>query len=164
MVFEGFQRLDEAAGAIQDYLRSPEGRKLPDDVQDKAWEMIRPGGSMSFAVPHFAELIYARKDVKDKTAIKLAARCMALNAQTGAEHTAEPRAVAVMNALRRRSGEKAPEGMPWPKAENDLNPLTQYDPDAVKAAAEVPGPEPVPAPAQAGLTTGELIPADDKDE
>jgi hypothetical protein len=131
MDFQEFNYSDEAAAAIQDFLRSSEGKKLPEDVQDKAWEFIRPGGSMNFAVAHFAELLFARaKDIKSNEALQLAASCARVAYLHNIDTLGGRRGVAVMHALRRRSGEKAPEGSKWPPAADDPRPRIQYLPEA----------------------------------
>lgn len=124
-----FTRVDEGAGAIQDFLRSKEGRSLPEDVQETVWEYIRPGGSQAFAVCYFAELIYARTDVKSAEAKRLAARCAEVASAVGVDQMAGGRGREVAMALRRKSGLKAPKGVKWPSAKDDPEPLARLKKD-----------------------------------
>jgi hypothetical protein len=126
MSFETFTRIDEAAGAIQDFLRSKDGQALPEDIQDKAWEMIRPGGSQAYALIGFAELVFARKNEVNKAANKLAAACAELGAKQAMPDFANGRGDTLSLAMRRRSGEKAPKGMKWPSAKDDPEPKDYF--------------------------------------
>jgi hypothetical protein len=150
MTFVNYQYADQAAAAIQDFLRKPEGRELPQAIQDKAWELIRPGGSLSFAVAYFAELIFARKEEVSNAALQLAASCAQVANLHNIDNMGGRRGVGIMMALRRRSGEKAPVGMSWPKAEDDPTPRAQFLSDEKKAEAgieeAVPSTSPVAGP------------------
>jgi hypothetical protein len=126
MPFEQVTRIDEAAGAIQDFLRSKDGQALPEDIQEKAWEMIRPGGSQAYAVIGFAELVFARKSEVNATANRLAAACALLGATQAMPDLAAGRGEAISMAMRRRSSEKAPKGMKWPSAKDDPDPKEHF--------------------------------------
>jgi hypothetical protein len=148
MEFVTYHQPADAAAAIQDYMRSTAGRKLPKDIQEQVWEFLRPGGSVSFAVAYFAELVFARKEeIDDNEALRLAASCAAHGATYHIDNLGGARGAGIMQALRRRSGEKAPTGLTWPAAKDDPEPRVQF----VKAEPPAPiqppiEPPPLPGP------------------
>lgn len=144
-MFEPFTTAEDSVAAIQEFLRGEDGRALPQDVQDKAWSFLLPGGpagtSVSFTVAYFVELMYARKKDVPNSALKLAARCAAYGQMYSVDNLGGERGSNIMQALRRKSGEKAPTGMSWPAAADDPDARDEFISDADRPA---PPPEPTP--------------------
>ncbi len=141
--FVSFSAPDEAAAAIQDFLRSSDGTSMPQDVQDKAWDFLKPGGSLSFAVAYFAELVYARKaDISNKPALQLAAACAALGSMNGIDNLGGARGSGIMQQLRKKSGEKAAVGMGWQTPDDAPEPREQFLSEKDKPKPEEPAEEP----------------------
>lgn len=145
-MFQPFSTAEDSVSAIQNYLRSEDGLALPQDVLDKAWSFLLPGGpagtSVSFMVAYFVELMYARRKEVPNSALKLAAQCAAYGQMHSVDNLGGERGSGIMQALRRKSGEKAPSGLSWPVAADDPEPRDEFISDADRPA---PPPEPVPA-------------------
>lgn len=160
MDYPNLQHAEDGAKAIQNFLRSATLADLPRDMQDQAWDLIAPGQSISFAVAHFAHMVYARQDEVSNDALKLAAACAGVTGTLGIDDMGvDNKGIRMMQAMRRRSGEKAPVGMSWPDAENDPEPRESFkkkvEPDAPLPA---PNPTPVEAVPPATATPVEAVP------
>lgn len=109
ITFTTYVQPDDIAAAIQDFLYDqPEA--LPADVRAKAREFFRPGGSVSFPVAYFAELLYANDVVDDPTALQLGASAAHYGSINGVDNLGGGRGAAIALALRKRAGESAPTG------------------------------------------------------
>jgi hypothetical protein len=146
MDYKPFTDPNAALEAIQDFMRSNESKKLPQDVQDRIWKWLRPGNdetgtSVSFVVAYFAEIIYARKeDIDSNDALRLAASCAAYGQMYNVDNLGGARGGGIIQALRRRSGERAPQGQAWIKADDDPKPritfVKDYKPEEIEKPAE----------------------------
>ena len=141
--FQYFPFAEQAVGAMFDYLTSDQSKKdLPDDVREKALEFIRPGGSQTFAMAYFAELVFARaKEIKASEPLMLAASCAATASRLNIDTLAGERGQAISNALQRRAGAKPPQGAHFQKAEDDPEPRPQFLENDT-----IPSPHPNPPP------------------
>lgn len=95
----------------------------PKDIKEMILNYLDPGKSMSFAVSEFAEIVYARKSELSKRVVALGASmamCASHNQINGFADNDGARGRGIVEALRRHSGEKAPEGHEW--ATKDLDP------------------------------------------
>jgi hypothetical protein len=151
MTFQAFTNAEDAVKAIVEYMKTPAFRKLPQDMQDRIWGWMIPGNpetgtSQSFLATSFAELIYARKEeVEDNEALRLAAGAAAYGNLHSVDSMGGPRGAGIMQALRRRSGEKAPVGLSWPKAADDPDPRQDFLPKSEEPEQEnnaAPDPKP----------------------
>lgn len=142
---------DEAATELFRFVvEHPE--KFPDDMREEILKLLEPGKSISFAVSEAAEMIYARQKELDKDVIALGAE-LAMNASYNRVNNFADddgkRGKAITEALRRASGEKAPDGVKWPLKDDDPDPKQVYLPPDEKNVGEVPAPE---------LVTGGVVP------
>lgn len=154
MDFSSYSDPNESADAISAFLRSADGRALPDDVQSIAWSFMGPGGSTSFAVSNFVELIYARMADVTPIALALAASVGAYCNFYAVDDLGGARGRNVIGALRRDSGERAPTGKPWPKRADDPDSRDEFKKAAVYINVDAPPVtvEDPPLPAAKGRT------------
>lgn len=126
MDFTHYSDPNESAQAVQAFLRSKDGRALPKDVQDRAWGFLAPGGSISFAVANFVELIYARRADVSPIALALAASVGSYCQLYNVDGLGGERGAGVLSALRRDSGEKMPNGRVWAPESDDPKPRHEF--------------------------------------
>lgn len=119
MEFTHYSDPNESVAAVQSFLRSKDGRALPKDVEGQAWGFLKPGGSVSFAVSNFVELIYARRADVSPIALALAASVGTYCQLYSVDSLGGERGAAVLSALRRDSGEKMPNGRVWAPESDD---------------------------------------------
>lgn len=109
IAFITYAQPDDLAAVIQDFLYdNPEA--LPLDVRTKVREFFRPGGSVSFPIAYFAELLYANDAVEDVAALQLGASAAHYGSANGVDNLSGGRGALISLSLRKRSGEDAPTG------------------------------------------------------
>jgi hypothetical protein len=112
------------------------------DIGDEAAQLLEPlfrtGAGPVDAVVRFPEIVFARPKEVPKSILPLAAGLADLAHREGwhSDGNRAGRMAAISKALRRRSGEKAPAGAPWPGAKSDPAPMPEYAPPPTDAATE----------------------------
>lgn len=139
IIYDG---IADAANAARSYVLTNQAA-LPDHVRDQLVAAAGTGTSPVDLTSLFVRSVYANRDDFPNDAKAIAAGVADLFYQDGyhqglALPGGEPRALTMRNALRRDSGEVAPEGRVWPDPSTD----PAVDPDLVKP----PAPEETPAP------------------
>jgi hypothetical protein len=114
-----YEGLAAAADAIREFYYTNKA-ELPEFVRDKIAGNIGQGNSPVELAVNFTETIFANRDVVPSEAMEIAAGVAMICHEHGFHQDLNGRAYAIVQALRRDSGERAPNGSGgWPKKEDD---------------------------------------------
>lgn len=132
-----YSGIAEAADAARSFFYINQ-TVLPPIVAEKLATQVGTGGSPVDLLVAFVESSYANREDVPPEMLEIAAGLGLIIIQFGFHGGLNGRAEAIVQALRRDSGEQAPAGNVWPDPETDPDPDARYLP-----ASEVP---PAPAP------------------
>ena len=131
MAYRLITQPDEAATELFNFVMENPS-EFPDDMRVEIMRLLRPGGSVAFAVSESAEMIFARKAELSNDVVKLGAilaGCASYNKINNFADDDGERGRGIAAALRRHSKEKAPIGETWPPKEDDPLPKRVYLPE-----------------------------------
>lgn len=111
--------------------------ELPEHVA-KALQTEVDGGSPVDLIVRFVEVVYANRETLPGEAMEIAAGCSDLINQKGYHGRLDGRAAAMVDVLRRDSGERAATGHPWPKKADDPAHKQEFAAEPPPQAAEPP--------------------------
>ncbi len=144
MALDFITQPDEAATLLfRDITANPSD--YPDDIREKILSYLEPGKSVAFAVSEAAEMIFARKSDLPKRLIAVGATLATTAAYNRINNFADDngkRGQKIASALRRHSGERAPDGLSWPDKDDDPQPKDIFVAPVEGDSVVVPAPEP----------------------
>jgi hypothetical protein len=121
-----YEGLAAAADAVREFYYTNKS-ELPPFIADRLKSAVGTGYSPVDLVVTFTELAYANREAFPKEGLEIAAGCAQIIHQHGFHSDLNGRTMGIQGALRRDSGERAPNGSGgWPDKAKDPAPADGY--------------------------------------